>query len=145
MEVIIRNMEAEDVSAITKIARESLGYDTNEELVRGQLEKVLGKEQGLLIVAEVNGQVAGFLHGEDWDFLYLPQEKYIRSLAVLKEYQNLHIGTRLLAYGEEWARSQGCDSVVLDSRMTRTDAHAFYRKKGYLQDIERYRFVRILS
>jgi ribosomal protein S18 acetylase RimI-like enzyme len=41
------------------------------------------------------------------------------------------VGRRLVDGAEAWARERGLSSMRLRSRVTRVEAHAFYRRLGY--------------
>jgi len=57
---------------------------------------------------------------------------YVRDLVTTSYARSQGYGERLLAYLEDHARSEECDSVWLDSGFQRTEAHRFYEQKvGY--------------
>jgi GNAT superfamily N-acetyltransferase len=41
------------------------------------------------------------------------------------------VGRALVERAEQWARSRGLSGIRLRSRVTRAEAHAFYRCLGY--------------
>lgn len=55
-------------------------------------------------------------------------EAQIRYMAVSPEYENLGIGTSILAALEEKAQQEHCKTIVLHAR---ENAVGFYQKKGY--------------
>ena len=50
---------------------------------------------------------------------------------IKKEKQNMGIGKKLLEYMEQYAKDKGISSIVLNSGVQRTAAHAFYQNNGY--------------
>lgn len=56
---------------------------------------------------------------------------YIDDLVVDEAHRSQGVGAMLLDHLEQVARSEGAHCVELDSGHQRTDAHRFYRRRGY--------------
>ena len=145
MDIIIREARASDYQDIALISKLDLGYEYPAELVQVKLEKVLRSGREKVFVAIVDGKTAGYIHAEDYDLLYYPQMKNILGLAVLLEFRNHGIGTRLLHEVENWALESGAYAVRLNSGMSRKAAHQFYRNRGYALEKEQLRFIKELE
>ncbi len=65
-------------------------------------------------------------------FIPCSSSQVLQKLGVVVEKRSRKrgIGERLLKYGEEWARAQGCLKVILRSNILRREAHEFYQGWG---------------
>jgi GNAT superfamily N-acetyltransferase len=86
-----------------------------------------------LIVAELNGQVAGTLQ-----LMYLPSLSYqggtraqVESVRVRQALRGQGIGAGMMEWALERARQRGCHLMQLTSHKSRTEAHRFYEKLGF--------------
>jgi GNAT superfamily N-acetyltransferase len=55
------------------------------------------------------------------------------------------VGRDLLRAAEAWARDRGCEALMVATRVTRTDAHRFYRREGYDLDKTSHIFLKPLD
>lgn len=129
--VLIRDAVSGDAAALTRLNQIAMGYDYPEEKTAGKLEKLLNSGRDKILVAELDGQVVGYLHLVDYDVLYADHMKNIMGIAVDPERRRMGIGSALLEAGEAWAKATGADGVRLVSGESRVGAHAFYRSLGY--------------
>ena len=127
----VRDAALRDAPALYRLDRVSMGYDYPEEKTAAQLEKLLSSGRDKILVAEIDGQVVGYLHLVDYDLLYAGPMKNIMGIAVDPERRRMGIGRALLEAGEEWARANGAEGIRLVSGESRVGAHAFYRALGY--------------
>lgn len=134
-----------DYEAIARISRDDLGYDCAPALVREKLRRALQSERERVFVAVCGGEVAGYIHAEDYDVLYFETMKNILGLAVAANHRRKGIGTKLLGAVEDWARETGVGQIRLNSGITRRGAHAFYRANGYTDEKEQKRFIKTLE
>ena len=134
-----------DYEAIARISRDDLGYDCAPALVREKLRRALQSERERVFVAVCDGEVAGYIHAEDYAVLYFETMKNILGLAVAANHRRKGIGTKLLGAVEDWARETGVRQIRLNSGMTRRGAHAFYRANGYTDEKEQTRFIKTLE
>ncbi len=104
-----------------------------------ELEKLVTKSPGLFFVAEDGDQIIGTVMGG-----FDGRRGLIYHLAVLPEYQNLHIGTRLLARVEEALCIAGCRKIYLFIVPENMDRADFYEKRGY-QHMDVVPFTKILE
>jgi GNAT superfamily N-acetyltransferase len=79
--------------------------------------------------------VAGFRLG---DMLFTGPYMYVDDLVTDESVRSRGYGGQLLDWLFEFARSQGCSQVDLDSGIQRLDAHRFYRRK--LMQVTDYHF-----
>jgi predicted GNAT family N-acyltransferase len=55
----------------------------------------------------------------------------LRQMAVESEFQKSGVGSALVRYAEDWARSEGVKTIMMDARAAVTP---FYEKLGYARD-----------
>ncbi len=137
----IREWTTEDLPAVRHITWETWVATYSSFIpmddLRGYFEKVYSVEalaalmepstfQGLLAIED--GVPAGY-----GKVKYNSGEKrcYISSLYILPDFQGRGIGGKLLARGEEFARTFGVDEVWLGVMVQNTGALAWYRKIGF--------------
>lgn len=91
------------------------------------------QEQSYKIVAiQLEGTVpsaAGFRFAE---YLAWGKALYVDDLTTLPEFRGRGYGGQLMDWLVDHARSEGCDSLHLDSGYARHDAHRLYLKKGLM-------------
>ena len=86
-----------------------------------------------LIVAELDGSVIGTLQ-----LIFIPSISYqgglraqVESVRVDKPYQGQGIGSELMKWTIERAKSRGAHIVQLTTHKSRADAHRFYERLGF--------------
>jgi GNAT superfamily N-acetyltransferase len=88
-----------------------------------------------LLVAEVDGEVIGSLH-----LMFLPSISYqggtraqVESVRVIQRLRGQGIGAEMMKWAIERARQRGCHLMQLTSHQSRTDAHRFYERLGFVK------------
>lgn len=142
MDFTIRPARIDDAAAICTINRTSLGYDYPLEHTRQALEDILARGEDCVLVAEREGAVLGYIHGQSYRLLYYAPMVNILGLSVAQNAQSGGIGRALLARLEDWARALGLSGVRLNSGMERTGAHIFYEHCGYRSGKDQKNFHR---
>jgi len=101
---------------------------TTDQLSRRSLRHFISSRKSTLIVAEVDGEVAGYVL-----VLYPPRSKLARtySIAVADRFRKRGFGPLLLAAAEEAARRRGRAAMRLEVHEHNTRAIARYEKSGY--------------
>ena len=100
---------------------------------RAAIEEIAAHPPGAVLVAEVDGAVAGvcqlivFRHIQERGGLCAE----IESVHVAEPQRGKGIGSVLLAAAVERARAAGCYRVQLTSNKARPDAHRFYLRHGF--------------
>lgn len=127
----IRKCRIEDAKILCKINREVMGYDYSVEKTMEKIKQLVNQDENGIFVAEVDDQIAGYIHLNSYDTLYFDHMKNILCLAVLPEYRGKGVATALLEAGEEWAKETCAAGIRLDSGAERLAAHTCYEKAGY--------------
>lgn len=131
MAVTIRSAALEDAGAIVLLNEQEMGYPYPLDKAREQLEMLLKDPGQRILVAEVDGQIVGYIHAADYLALYAPPLKNIMGIAVSSAHRRKGVGKALLTAVEDWAKQSGAAGVRLVSGASRTEAHMFYRACGY--------------
>ena len=141
MPITIRNAVISDYAAIAELARTSLGYDCNDELVKDRLAHT-DSDREAVFVAEKDGTVTGFVHAHIYEVLYYQPMINILGLAVSENQRRQGIGRLLMQRAEQWAGDNGIELVRLNSGGKRTGAHEFYRSIGFDNEKVQLRFLK---
>jgi ribosomal protein S18 acetylase RimI-like enzyme len=97
---------------------------------------LLADEDHGLFVAEIAGQLAGFLHVLAHDTPPIPilvprRLAVVDNLVVRRDLRRAGIGRALMERAEQWAREQGATEIDLHVFEFNAGAIAFYRRLGY--------------
>lgn len=138
---LARVARSDDSKSICRISKNELGYECSEELVQQKLFR-LDKNREEVFVGLYKDQVVGFVHVEKYEVLYAPTMANILGLATSKDFQGKGYGRILLHLAEKWAKEKGCSHIRVNSGMSRTEAHKFYRAMGYDSEKEQKRFLK---
>jgi ribosomal protein S18 acetylase RimI-like enzyme len=138
----IRKARVEDYAYIGALIRNCLDYSCDDLVVRRKLLR-LDNDREVVFVAEVDDKVVGYIHGDRFELLYMDSLINVFCLAVNENYRKMGIGSALLDQVEEWARERGAVGLRLNSAMSRTSAHEFYRRKGFDKERDQIRFLKM--
>jgi GNAT superfamily N-acetyltransferase len=122
-----------------------LGYDVTASGVTQRLSRILPRQDQCFLVAEVDGQLVGWLHAAIAEFVEAPAFVVIGGLVVDSNHRRKGVGRALIEHGEEWARKQGCSVVRLWSSSSRSASHHFYERLGYRNIKTQYSFLKSLD
>jgi ribosomal-protein-alanine N-acetyltransferase len=93
---------------------------------RLEMKYYLRSEGSFCLVAEADGEVAGFILTEQ-----TAGRAHVITLDVLEAYRRRNIGSRLLQAAEQEAAKQGVPRMVLETATTNKAAIALWKKHGY--------------
>lgn len=137
---MIRKVKLSDAAAIQRLNAESLGYDFDREATEAQLKKLLENDQHLILVAEEGGQVIGYAHAVSYDCLYFPCLLNLLVLAVAQDFQGQGHGRSLMQALREEGKAAGYTGIRINSGISRSAAHEFYRSLGCSEKADQKRF-----
>ncbi|HEU4885342.1 MAG TPA: GNAT family N-acetyltransferase [Longimicrobium sp.] len=134
----VRPVADADLPAVARLMGE-LGYPASAEQVRDRLARVAGDDDYAAYVAEVDGEVAGFL-GMARGWAYEHERPYARiiTLVVDTQVRRRGVGARLVEFADEWARERGAYVLMLNTNVRREEAHLFYESMGFRRTGYRY-------
>ncbi len=139
-EVVFRLTKRADLPAIVRmLADDDLGSQREQyenplpESYYVAFEKINNDTNHELIVGELNGEVIGTLH-----LIFLSSISFqgglraqVESVRIDKPYQSKGIGSDMMRWTIERAKSRGAHVVQLTTHKSRADAHRFYERLGF--------------
>jgi GNAT superfamily N-acetyltransferase len=127
---VVRTARFTDAARVAELSG-ILGYPVDRETMQRRLERSGDSEAHVIFVAEINGEVVGWIHGVEHEFLVAGRMGEICGLVVAEGQRTSGVGRRLVEAIEQWARGRGLDQVSVRSNVARTESHPFYEKVGY--------------
>ena len=127
----IRRAKNGDVARIASLSGE-LGYPATEKEMKVRLRRVLPKKEHIVLIAELGGEVIGWLHLSICDFLESPSFAEINGLIVAEGHRSAGAGAKLIEAGKKWALQKKCPLMHVRSNVIRERAHAFYERQGFI-------------
>lgn len=125
-------MAAGDAPAVAELATQ-LGYPARAEEIAERMSRVAaGGADVALLVADDHERVVAWAHVELRDTLVAPPAAQLMALVVADGERDRGVGRALLQATESWALDHGCATLLVATRITRTRAHRFYRREGYV-------------
>ena len=141
---LIRIAQAADARAIAELTMQ-LGYEVPSSIVAERIERLLARRDQQFMVAELDGDVVGWVHVGIIEYIETGAFAVIGGLVVDRGHRKHGIGRVLMDRAEDWARTQGCGIMRLWSSAMRTEAHRFYEHLGYANVKTQYTFVKALN
>ncbi|WP_179958379.1 GNAT family N-acetyltransferase [Chitinimonas arctica] len=126
----VRPAEPADAAVLAALAGE-LGYARTQAELEGSLARLLPRDDHIVLVAQLEGEVCGWLHAAERDTLESGCKLEILGLVVASASRGHGLGARLMAAAENWGGGRGLEIAQLRSNIVRTDAHRFYAGLGY--------------
>jgi len=140
---IIRTIRLEDSQAIQAINEKSLGYAYPLEKTTRRIKEILLDESQIFLLAEVDGQVIGYVQAQYYLCSYLDPMYNVLALAVSEEFQHQGLGKQLMKALEVEAQKLGVSIIRLNSMESRAQAHQFYQGIGFKEsDYLQKRFIK---
>jgi GNAT superfamily N-acetyltransferase len=136
MEIVIREIEEKDYLSLLPLWNNELGNrKVTVDNIAPHYNRVKDDERYKTFVALAEDKVVGFVSSTQILAVgYEGSHMQIIGIVVKKEIQNRGVGTKLIKYMENYARTIGVYGIGLNSGVKRIDAHAFYRRNGYSSD-----------
>ena len=119
--------DAARVAALSGI----LGYPADDDTMQGRLQRLEGRQDQVVFVAEMNGEIVGWIHGAEHDYLVAGGMGEICGLVVAEGRRSSGVGRRLVEAVERWAARRGLEQISVRSNIVRTESHPFYERVGY--------------
>jgi ribosomal protein S18 acetylase RimI-like enzyme len=139
----IRPAELHDAEPLAELIHQ-LGYPTNGDVIRQRLQDLFSDANNHVFVAQMDGKIVGVMVLNYIRLLHKAERKAMISALVVDEaMRGSGVGAALLERAYEHANASGCTVIELSSNESRTRAHAFYEKHGFVE--KRKRFVRTVA
>jgi GNAT superfamily N-acetyltransferase len=107
--------------------------------------EVLRRPGNAVFVAEVDGEVVGWIHVVEILTLESDRSAEIAGLIVDEAHRGVGIGARLVAEAKRWTRSEGCEILQVRSNVIRVRARRFYEREGFTLKKSQNHFVKPLA
>lgn len=130
MDIQYRDANINDAAEIALLVIQ-LGYPTDENKTRSNLQVVLEKNDGQVTVATVDNKVVAWLHVHQSTSIESGQYCEIIGLVVDGAYRNEGIGKALVDIAKVWAKNKGVNKLRVRSNVKRHKAHQFYFREGF--------------
>lgn len=122
-----------DAPGIARLVTQ-LGYPASPQEMEARLKTLLSRRDYRLFVAETQECLVGMIGAYVACALeFTPPYGRLIGLAVEEGYRRSGIGRLLMDQIEGWLREQGAVLLLITSGKQRTQAHAFYRRLGYVE------------
>lgn len=122
-----------------------LGYLYEEEKVRKKIKYIIENKKDIILVAYINNNIIGYIHGSEYELLYSDSLINILGFVVKESYRKNGVGTALIDKLEEIAIEKKYSGIRLVSGIDREDAHRFYERNGYIYRKEQKNFIKLFS
>ena len=131
--LVIREASSDDVNGIIEVLKTI--YLQDEAWARKALEKLLATENYMILVAELDRKIVGFI-----DYYVLPSvwekwnEATINYLFIHKDYQGRGIGSKLLKEVIKQTDKMGIMELHVGTEKENKRAIRLYKKHGFLKE-----------
>lgn len=150
IDITIRPLQPSDIADVMQLHRE-LGWNpafkADGSTLKQRLEALITEDDALLLVAEVNDQVVGYIHGEIVTYLlFAGREMLVSELFVKEKARAAGVGKALLGAIEAQAVQRKCFRIsVLNSRERESYKRGFYPSLGYEERSQTANFTKRLD
>lgn len=149
-DITIRPLKDSDIEAVMRLHRE-LGWNpafkADGSTLRQRLQSLIVEENALLMVAEIDDRVIGYVHGEIITYLlFAGREMMITEVFVRERARGKGVGKALVSAIEDIAVKEKCFRIsVLNSRERESYKRGFYPNMGYSEREQTATFVKRLD
>jgi GNAT superfamily N-acetyltransferase len=149
-DIKIRPLRDSDIEAVMRLHRE-LGWNpafmADGSTLRQRLQSLIVEESALLLVAEIDGRVIGYVHGEIVIYLlFAGREMMITEVFMRERARGKGVGKALVTAIENEAVKEKCFRIsVLNSRERESYKRSFYPGMGYSEREQTATFVKRLD
>lgn len=139
-ELILRDATVADLPAILAMLAEDTipadrEADPSDPRYLTAFEAIDADPNQHLVAAELDGRVVGTMQ-----LSFLPGLSFrgswrglIEAVRIVADLRGQRLGERMIQWAVEQCRARDCKLVQLTSSATRTDAHRFYARLGFVQ------------
>jgi [ribosomal protein S18]-alanine N-acetyltransferase len=133
VEISFRDFRPDDLTRLWELDQQC--FSRGIAYSRVELMHYIRRHGAFTIVAESNGEIAGFSIGEA-----LRCRGHVITIDVAEPFRRHGLGSRLMDAAEERFRQSGCEVSLLETAVNNMGAIAFYKRRGYvvLKTIPRY-------
>src|SRR5438067_2246827 len=129
-EIVIRRATTADAARVAALSG-ILGYPADDETMRRRLQQLEGREDQVVFVAEMSGEIVGWIQGAEHESIVAGGMGEICGLVVAEGRRSSGVGRSLVEAVEQWAARRGLEQISVRSNVVRTESHPFYERVGY--------------
>lgn len=137
----IREATKGDIPELVELFQQLTGNENLSEDYDKTLEKISKRQDHHLLLAKKDGKIVGSLF-----IVVVPNMTHkARSWAIIEnvivdgKYRSKGVGKVLMKAAEDIARKHNCYKITICSSEFRKEAHKFYGRLGYIEDIVGFR------
>lgn len=129
----IRNATMDDYDIVFEFIERLWTYNTyDKKAIRTVYQEVLDSADTFAFLLFEGEKAVGFCHGAFINTFWLSGKTcYLSSIITLEEERRKGHGRTMMDHAKKIAKTKGCNGIILDSGMQRTNAHAFYENYGF--------------
>jgi ribosomal protein S18 acetylase RimI-like enzyme len=131
----VRPIDERDLRSLVILAEEFIPGEADNGKRIDVLKQALGDPNYELLVAELEGEVVGFI--DQWvihDFTHGAKLSYIHNLYVSSEHRRRGVASKLLQQVIKNARNTGVSEIHITTRFDNKPAINLYRKHGLVRE-----------
>lgn len=136
--ITIEKLKIEDIEEISCLLKDLVPFDFSTENALEKYQEIINYNSYLIIVAKENNTIVGTVSGIICKCLatsFLAIEAFI----VKDGLRGKGIGKKMMEFLEEFSKEKECSYSILVSSNHRTEAHKFYEKMGFNDDVRGFR------
>jgi GNAT superfamily N-acetyltransferase len=130
MDISIRVIEAEDVTAVTILSAQ-LGYTSTVQQTAINISTIIDSINDIAYVATHKQQVIGWVHIFRTTRLESGTFVEIGGMVVDVNHRDKGVGKLLVEQAKQWCVENNIHRLVVRSNIKRNDAHLFYESLGF--------------
>jgi N-acetylglutamate synthase-like GNAT family acetyltransferase len=129
--VTVRDATIDDAPVLARLLGE-LGYPVAADALASRLQRMLGRDDQRVLVAERDRAALGLLALHVFPVLAYDRDlAMIMALVVTGSARGLGVGRALVERAEAVGKSLGASRLMVTTHVRRADAHAFYERLGF--------------
>lgn len=134
----VRTAKATDAATISALMAQ-LGYSASFDVIQEKLATLACSPDEAVFVAIQGDEVIGCISAHAHELFHVPGRLgRITSLVIDVEARGSGIGRALINRVTSFFRERGCVRIEVTSGNHRSEAHAFYRAVGFVEDERRF-------
>lgn len=136
--LVIEKLQPEYVLQVLTLQQQIVPYHLDPEYAAINYENLITREDCCILVAREEAQILGTVSGFCCRGL-ASTLLVVEDLIVSESLRGSGIGTKLMTAIHEYGKGQNCEYSILVSSGFRKQAHHFYEKIGYTEDVRGFR------
>ena len=136
--MIIEQAKTEDFEQVWDLQTSIAPVGRTKEEAKTALQAMIDSEDCFLAVAREGEDILGTVTGVCCSIM-LGSFLAIEDMVVREDCRGTGIGKQLMAAMDDFAVERGCLYAILVSSGFRKDAHAFYEKQGFVEQVRGFR------